>query len=133
MRIQTNYVRRFHLHVDPEARVLDCFRVHVLDTNLLVCQGNRQNVTLDQLWKEMLSTVDHLRRNHRQRDHRQFGLHNPLDLDPFAVVIACEEEREKVKNQVDFDMMIGECGADHMERVRALTDAWDGLEWLSAN
>jgi hypothetical protein len=63
MRIQTNYVHRFHLHVDSEAQVLDCFRVHVLDSNLLVCQGNRQNVTMDQLWLEVLDTVEYLRKN----------------------------------------------------------------------
>lgn len=48
-------------------------------------------------------------------------------------VMACEEAREKVKNQVDFDIMIGQCGAHHEERVRCLIDAWDGLEWLSVN
>jgi len=135
MRIQTNYVRRFHLNIDPEARVLDCFRVSLIDkTSLLVCQGNRQNVTLDQLWKETLDTVKNIQdAYHRNQDWKRFGIHRPMDLQPFANVIACDESRERVKNQVDFDMMIGECGAHHEERVRCLIDAWDGLEWLSIN
>lgn len=135
MRIQTNYVRRFHLCVDPEARLIDCFRVSLIDkTSLLVCQGNRSNVTIDQLWKETLDTVKHMQdQYHRNQDWKRFGIHRPMDLQPFANVIACDESREKVKYQVDFDMMIGQCGAHHEERVRCLIDAWDGLEWLAMN
>ena len=115
--------------------MLDCFRVSLIDaTSFLVCQGNRQNVTLEMLWRETLDTVKYMQdQHHKNRDWKRFGIHNPIDLQPFAVVTGCEEEREKVKNQVDFDIMIGQCGAHHEERVRCLVDAWDGLEWLAMN
>ena len=147
MRIQTNYVRRFHLHVDPEARVLDCFRVHVPGPpSLLVNQGTRQNVTLDQLWRETLDTVEFLRKTWREQYRWQLRLRNPLDLEPFAIVTACEEEREMVKHHVDMDILCYESSAqmseshpetqtprEHEQRVRHLIDAWDGLEWLAVN
>jgi hypothetical protein len=135
MRIQTNYVRRFHLHVDPEARVLDAFRVSLIDKfSFLVHQGNRQNITLNQLWRETLEHVKYMQdQYHRNTDWKRFGIHNPMDLQPFAIVVACEEAREKVSNQVDMDILIGKIGADHSERVRALVDAYDGLDWLEMN
>jgi hypothetical protein len=57
------------------------------------------------------------------------------------VVVATEEAREKVRYQVGFDMMIYESmaqrdpttPAEHEQRVRLLTDAWDGLQWLEMN
>jgi hypothetical protein len=135
MRIQTNYVRRYHLHVDAEARVIDCFRVSLIDKfSFLVHQGSRENITLDMLWKETLDQVKFMQdQYHRNQDWKRFGIHRPMDLQPFANVIACEEAREKIKHQVDMDMVIGECGAHQEERVRRLIDAWDGLEWLSVN
>jgi hypothetical protein len=132
----TDGLRRFHYRADPDARVIDCFRVEVMDMHLLACSFNRPNVTLKQLWAEALDTAKYLQNSFQQRvqcDWRQFGLKGPNDLRPFAMIWGCEEEREKVKNQVKFDMMIGECGAEHMERVRALGDVLDGLEWLSVN
>jgi hypothetical protein len=75
---------------------------------------------------------------------RRYGLHAPTDLQPFAVVIACEEEREKVKSHVNMDMLCGQPFSDtelfhpnyaegaqpaEVERkVRHLIDAWDGLD-----
>jgi hypothetical protein len=62
------------------------------------------------------------------------------DLQPFAIVIACEEQREYVKSQIDVDMACGSqapCDADSdgaaMRRVRHLADAMSGLEWLAMN
>jgi hypothetical protein len=139
MRIQTNYVHRFHLHVDPEAQVLDCFRVQVLGQNVLIAQGRRKNVTLNQLWREMLEEIRSQRKAYHACEHwKLYGLHNPLDLDPFAIVTACEEQREDVKMQVNVDMICGgnehTCSPAHHEaKVRHLIDAWDGLQWLEMN
>ena len=41
--------------------------MHVLDSNFLVCQGNRENVTLNQLWVEMLDAIEFPCRGARQR------------------------------------------------------------------
>jgi hypothetical protein len=137
MRIQTNWVRRFHLHVDPEARVLDCFRVEVLPHFHLVTQGNRANVTLEQLWKEALDVAARAQKRYAESGSwRQLKLQSPLDLQPFAFITACEEAREKVKRQIDVDMLRYRCLVDvetpeaHEQRVRLLIDAWDGLDWL---
>ena len=132
----TDWLRRFHYRVDPSAKVIDCFRVEVMDMNLLACSFNRPNVTLKQLWAEALDTAQYLQNSFQQRvqcDWRQFGLKSPNDLRPFAMIIGSEEEREKVKYQVKFDMMIGQCGAHHMERVLALGNVLDGDEWLEMN
>lgn len=129
----TDSLRRFHYQVDPEARVIDCFRVEVLDMHILACSHNRPNIELKELWAEALNTAKFLQDSFARRDWRQFGLKGPNDLRPFAVIIGCQEEREKVRYQVNFDMMIGQCGAHHEERVRCLNDAWDGVEWLDAN
>jgi hypothetical protein len=129
----TDWLRRFHYRVDPSARVIDCFRVEVMDMHLLACSFNRPNVTLKQLWAEALDTAKFLQNQFAQRDWRQFGLKGPNDLRPFAMIIGCEEAREKVNNQVNFDLMIGECHPYQDHRVRALVDAWDGLEWLAMN
>jgi hypothetical protein len=140
MRIQTNYVRRFHLHVDPEAKVLDCFRVEVIPAWELITQGDRQNVTLETLWKEALESVVRQQKRYRESGTwKHLKLHSPLDLQPFAVVIACEEAREKVRRQVEVDTLTYRCmaerepatPAEHERRVRHLIDAWDGLEWLA--
>jgi hypothetical protein len=132
----TDWLRRIHYRADRSARVIDCFRVEVMDVSLLACSFNRPNVTLKQLWEEALDTAKYLQNSFQQRvqrDWRQFGLKGPNDLRPFAMIWGCEEEREKVKYQVKFDMMIGECGAAHMERVLALGNVLDGDEWLSMN
>ena len=129
----TDWLNRYHYRVDPCARVIDAFCVEVLDLHLVVCGYGRPTVTLKQLWAEALETAKFLQRQFEQRDWRQFGLKGPNDLRPFAIIIGSEEEREKVKYQVNFDMMIGQCGADHMERVTALRDALDGEEWLEMN
>jgi hypothetical protein len=129
----TDWLRRIHYRADCEARVIDCFRVEVFDMHLLACSFNRPNVTLKQLWEEALETARFLQNQFAQRDWRQFGLKGPNDLRPFAMIIGCQEEREKVKYQVNFDLMIGQCGADHMERVIALANVLDGDEWLEMN
>jgi hypothetical protein len=132
----TDWLRRIHYRADPSARVIDCFRVEVMDMHLLSCSFNRPNVTLKQLWEEALDTARFLQNSFQQRvqcDWRQFGLKGPNDLRPFAMIWGSEEEREKVKYQVNFDMMIGECGAHHMERVVALGNVLDGDEWLELN
>jgi hypothetical protein len=135
MRIQTNYVRRFHLHIDPEARVLDCFRVSLIGKfYFLVHQAGRQNITLAMLWQETLGQVKFMQdQYHRNQDWKRFGIHRPMDLQPFAIVVACEDARERVHHQIDMDILIGEVGVRHEERVRHLVDAWDGLEWLAMN
>jgi hypothetical protein len=141
MRIQTNYIRRFHLHVDPEARVLDCFRVEVIPTWELVTQGNRPNVTLEMLWKEALDVVAREQtRYSRSGTWKCLKLHSPLDLQPFALVIACEEARERVKHDLQSDLLRYRCMADepstpaeHMRKVQHLVDIADGLEWLEMN
>lgn len=129
----TDWLRRFHYRVDPEARVIDCFRVEVMDLSLLACSFNRPNVELKQLWTEALNTARFLQHQFAQRDWRQYGLKGPNDLRPFAMVWGCEEEREKIKYQVKFDLMIGESHPYQDHRVRALADCIDGMEWLEMN
>jgi hypothetical protein len=146
MRIHTNYVYRFHLEVDREAQVLDCFWVDVLGCRVLVNQSTRRGVTLNQLWIEMLDTVKWCQNEyHKWGRWREFKLYAALDLQPFAIVTACEERREIVKHQVSLDMLCYESmfsrtqppisvdPNDHMRRVRHLDDAWDGLQWLEMN
>jgi hypothetical protein len=139
MRIQTNYVRRFHLNVDPEARVIDCFRVSVIPAWELITQGNRQNVTLEMLWKEALDSVARQQNRYRESGTwKHLKLNSPLDLQPFAFILATEEAREKVRRQIDVDILRCKCIDDdatdsHMRKVRHLIDAVDGLEWLEVN
>lgn len=140
----TDWLGRFHYQVDPLAQVIDCFRVEVLDMHILACSHNRPNIELKELWAEALDTAKFLQDSFTRRDWRQFGLKGPNDLRPFAVIIGSQEEREKVRYQVNFDMMIYKSMSSHAERgqpdpkdhdtrVRLLTDAWDGLEWLKVN
>ena len=147
MRTQTYWLQRFHLEVDMEAQVLDCFWVDVLGSKILVNQGTRTNVPMNQLWAEMLRTVEWLQKEyHRWGRWKDLKLYSALDLRPFAVVTACEEAREKVKSQINLDMLCYESSAqsaehphyqphpnDHMRRVQHLIDASDGLQWLEQN
>jgi hypothetical protein len=139
MRIQTNYVRRFHLNVDPEARVIDAFRVEVLPAWELISQGNRQNVTLEMLWKEALESVERQQKRYRESTTwKHLKLNSPLDLQPFAFILATEEQREKVKRQVDADMLRYKCiddetPASQLRKVKHLVDALDGCTWLEMN
>ena len=140
MRTQTFWLNRFHLEVDMEAQVLDCFWVDVLGSKILVNQGTRTNVPMNQLWAEMLWTVQWLQKEyHRWGRWKDLKLYSALDLQPFAVVTACEEARERVKSQINLDMICG--GTDsppdsppaHERKVRHLDDALDGLTWLEQN
>jgi hypothetical protein len=116
--------------------VIDCFRVEVLDISLLECGYNRPNVTLKQLWAGALDTAKFLQNQFAQRDWRQFGLKGPNDLRPFAIIIGCEESREKVKHEIKMDTLCAEQrGSDdhYTRRMRHLTDAVDGLILLEMN
>jgi hypothetical protein len=139
----TDWVRRFHYQVDPEARVIDCFRVEVWDICMYASDagaswGDRP-VELKQLWAEALRIAKFLQDSFAQRDYRQFGMKNPGDLQPFAYITGCQEERERVKGQVELDLMLARIDkphptlntpADHERRVRRLGDVWDGMQWL---
>jgi hypothetical protein len=142
----TDEIRRFHYSVDPEARVIDCFRVEVMEIHLHTSSHNRPNVQLKQLWAEALDTAKFLRNTFNQRDWRQYGLKGPNDFRTFAYIIGCQEEREQVKHGINLDLLCYQSNAnssdhpyyradpnDHMRRVRHLQDAWDGLEWLEQN
>jgi hypothetical protein len=118
--------------------VLDCFRVEVIPHWHLVTQGNRQNVTMDQLWKEALDVVAREQKRYRESGTwKHLKLHSRFDLQPFAVIIATEEARENVRRQVETDVLRYRCmddepktPAEHMRRVQHLIDASDGLHWL---
>jgi hypothetical protein len=148
----TDWLRRFHYRVDPEARVIDCFRVEVLDMHVYVNQylytGGHPDrpAELKQLWNRAVESAKFLQDSFAQRDWRQYGLRGPNDLRPFAVIIGCENAREQVKHQIKLDMLCYESNAqstehshyvpepnDHIRRVRYLDDIWGGLEWLEMN
>lgn len=132
----TDWLRRIHYKADPSARVIDCFRVEVMDMNLLACSFNRPNVTLKQLWAEALDTAKYLQNSFQQRvqcDWRQFGLKGPNDLRPFAYIIGCEEERERAEHEIKMGILVGQGHPYQDERVRWLARAVDGLERLKMN
>src|SRR5580693_4759656 len=85
--LHTNCVRRFLLHVAPEARVLDCPRVEVIPAWELITQGGRQNPTLQTLWREALDSVARQQKRYLESGTwRHLKLRGPPDLQPFAVV-----------------------------------------------
>lgn len=129
----TDWLRRIHYRADRSARVIDCFRVEVLDMSLLACSFNRPNVELKQLWAEALDTAKYLQHQFEQRDWRQFGLKGPNDLRPFANITGCEEERERAKHEFKMGILVGESHPYQDERVRWLARAVDGLERLEMN
>jgi hypothetical protein len=57
----------------------------------------------------MLDMIEHMRRQYHEQGHwKEYGLRGPLDLQPFAIATACEEQREQAKHQVALDMHIAE-------------------------
>lgn len=144
----TDELRRIHYTVDVDAQVIDCFRVEVWDICIYAADSGvswgRPALELKQLWAEALRIAKFLQDSFARRDYRQFGLRNRGDLQPFAYITGCWQERERAKYQVGFDTMIYEGmwdraqrgqadPKDHDTRVRLLDDVVDGLEWLEMN
>ena len=131
--VRTDYVLRYHLHIDTEAAKFDCFQVELLGESVLV-----HSMPPDALWNEVLSVMSYLRgQNDRQ------PLYRPSVFQPFARIIACEAARERAKVSLRTSMIVGAPAGDgdrllgpepdpgtHMEKVNALCTALDLLDML---
>jgi hypothetical protein len=136
MLVRTDYTLRMHLFVDPEASVLDAFRVELGGLQSVLV--HRAQATPAELWREVLETISFLR-----AQNNQYPVYSPAVFAPFAFVTACEARRESMKTGLRTAMIVGAPGdgdrllgpepdpGRHMEKVQALCRAIDILDELS--
>ena len=60
-RVRTDYVQRLHVFVDGDAATIDCFMVELPPYLGPMCVPQRDRMTLDDTWREALTTLEWLR------------------------------------------------------------------------
>lgn len=136
-RIRTDYDARLHVEIDTDAKVLDAFLVTLPPyTSELGVLVHRKGVDMNDLWKDALAVVAHLRAQPWKE------VHPPHVFQPFGVITARNFEGVRREAELRMSMMIGDgepleelaqryplddVKQFHEERVTALCRALDLL------
>lgn len=118
--VRTDYVNQYHLYVDSHAAKFDAFRVELLEQSILLTGD-----TPDALWQQAQTVMREMRGVYEQRP-----LYHGLAFSPFARIVAMEAARESAECALKTGMIVGQEHPGHEERVRALGQALDALEFL---
>lgn len=126
-RVRTEWVDRYHVQMDADASVLDCFCVTLppYTTDQGVCVRMRDGMSMEDVFREALATLARLRAQPWQ------SVLPASVFVPFGVITARnfdDVQRECELNMVAFVGGVDDAGhPGHDERVRALCRAADLL------
>jgi hypothetical protein len=112
--VQTDWVNRIHVYVDPNAAVINCFAVtlppYFNEPGLIVPQ--REGKSMEDTWQEALSTVRFL----RQQPFTPIA--PPDQFNPFGIITACNFADVVLDHEIRMQMMLGGCFLSETEHAR---------------
>ena len=123
-RVRTEWVSRYHVHMDADASVLDCFVVTLppYTTDQGVCIRTQDGMSMDDAFREALTTLNRLRAQPWQ------AILPPDVFQPFGVITARSFADVSRETELRTAEIVGAGHPDHDERVRALCRMADLLE-----
>lgn len=115
-RVRTEWVSRYHVQMDADASVLDCFVVTLppYTTDQGVCVRKQDGMSMDDAFRDALTTLNRLRAQPWQ------AILPPDVFQPFGVITARSFADVSRETELRNSEIVGEGHPDHDERVRAL-------------
>jgi len=123
-RVRTEWVNRYHVHMDADASVLDCFVVTLppYTTDQGVCVRQQDGMSMEDTLKVALTTLNRLRAEPWQ------AILPPDVFQPFGVITARNFADVSRETELRNCEIVSEGHLNHDERVRALCRMADLLE-----